>query len=1688
MKETYNQGLCIAYKNEKDNQVQSIGITTQKSHTHNPTIQIIPINTANQLQAIIYPIKKLTPIMIETKDVILNLKEPMILGKKEFTNGKYEKVQISITSKIIKLLKSYQNNLKSNQQNLLSKRSDFDNNTRRSSRYSLRNAGNDLTSYYFKQKKQIKYSSFLRTSTTNFRGDFLQRLGINGDIAKSDFEVDFLKEMISSDSHHSHNQIFASSAKQSTNSFDKVFNRVNSMSLEFTIPTTNFDNFEPNTLRLTPENGYLDVKDYFLKIFQTNIEQALNTNIITKYKQNNATKQLWNLLDTNLLIQQINLFLQDSTINQNPQLINLLQIWKIFLQNIDLQVFQKQSSQKRFDENLRKILYEENSEIHEKSLESDLQNEFKKVFFKVRLMLNQLPLQTQSGFIKHAIQFIQQPLSENSKISDKSTVHGNFKSVYKLLLFTSEGNKFLPQFFDEIFSNSLELSSSLLQEYNPDSTIEKFIEVFENELQYNKSTWVVLIDRLADFIKQKLPNLFETFLHKDNTGKLVKILKEKKQDFQTAVIIAAFRNLFSEGQIMNFLNTSKLSVTDDLLNDFSYDETLIPFFVFFIQNFEKVEGSIQNLKGKGFKSVDNFIMNYLTIGDDEIPLEERIDFEDYRIYPKNYQSYSELKDSLYFILNKKDHFGLEQTPENMAIGFCHKELQEKHPDNIFAEVLSASKAKSSKNEYQLFQLVLNEFSLQHLQSTQKQSLEGQSKHSFTENFFKLKYQLEDLESVKSPDLLNTNFFESQFMKDMFNNFPQFTKLALSKDKTEAINKFNIFVTHLLGSFMIDIKLDQTKWILKATNNLDPKEFPQVAGLPDEQENKKYMINQTIKYRGRYPFGNQLQQNAGFDITKLYKCDCGYHYFVGDCGGVMVIGKCPECGKDIGGSNYKLAERTGHEEVNQVNFENEYEQLQAGSSKVYKYDQLIDEESEEMAEEGAEKYEHDQLRDMTPYTFNFINLLTHARYLIGILYKPEEGEKLVRFLGAASSEEAANICYMRIKKCYDSCNRLNQIGDQLGFYWMAILSNKVIRKNNEPCSDQTNMGAKNCKNNQPLFGNNNGQLFGNNNNGVFGNNNGVFPNTDNQNSITSEYTINDRNKFEQTMVQYILPLLKNEKNKILDRIEKCKELSKSFNDQKKLMSNWIKKMVTLSDINKSCFQTDLKYVRAQRDLRFKNNNTKAIVEDFNIDIDKKFVEINDNNDKYPITKFCLNYSEILTNFGEILTNLVSISKFQTTNLSSFLTYEDLCKNTIQNLLDRKFFTSNSNNLIQEYINIIPEYRNQQLQEKYQKFCVSLTKIETLREKYPEVFDFRFQCHQNNVQADKFYELTSAKTARLIDFVIDDQHVESQFMPSVLSALIKFHNDSLDLYKSSSSYANNQFQLNVWDHHNLEQNSVGLDVEYLTNLIVKSSWCNPEYNCDSDIVYNYDLIENELYRLVISGKYQFKLNENSFGVKFSYLGDFGRLYNQLGLANVKYDKSSSRIVYIDRSSLSKEKIDEIKLMVGLLDSKLTVKEFADNKCRDDYLKILLRKYMSGYLGIEGDENDNEVLCLEIDEKIKQILLEIEEIMVYENLDLLDYCFKNGFVDRQIVGEIEEMRGKLKALSPGRFDLLKKSVFRIVSRQIYNSDNDNLGGMSWRNALEYTDVLEDEELLSYEIEIIPEGLCLKHTYDFVNILNLL
>jgi len=84
----------------------------------------------------------------------------------------------------------------------------------------------------------------------------------------------------------------------------------------------------------------------------------------------------------------------------------------------------------------------------------------------------------------------------------------------------------------------------------------------------------------------------------------------------------------------------------------------------------------------------------------------------------------------------------------------------------------------------------------------------------------------------------------------------------------------------------------------------------------------------------YGATNNWRSNDGALFTKLYQCECGFLYFIGNCGRAYALGKCPQCGKDIGGTGHVLA-NPNTKEVTKEEFMQMYKPFEDKAARIYR---------------------------------------------------------------------------------------------------------------------------------------------------------------------------------------------------------------------------------------------------------------------------------------------------------------------------------------------------------------------------------------------------------------------------------------------------------------------------------------------------------------------------------------------------------------------------------------------------------------------------------------------------------------------------------------------------------------------------------------------------------------------------------
>ena len=88
-----------------------------------------------------------------------------------------------------------------------------------------------------------------------------------------------------------------------------------------------------------------------------------------------------------------------------------------------------------------------------------------------------------------------------------------------------------------------------------------------------------------------------------------------------------------------------------------------------------------------------------------------------------------------------------------------------------------------------------------------------------------------------------------------------------------------------------------------------------AKLSEEDYQSKSELLKSVQGRQQIPLTMEERKMIvgamGAKPGSWYKCPQGHYYNIGECGGAMEIGKCPECGSQIGGQQHRLIETNEH---------------------------------------------------------------------------------------------------------------------------------------------------------------------------------------------------------------------------------------------------------------------------------------------------------------------------------------------------------------------------------------------------------------------------------------------------------------------------------------------------------------------------------------------------------------------------------------------------------------------------------------------------------------------------------------------------------------------------------------------------------------------------------------------------------
>ena len=235
---------------------------------------------------------------------------------------------------------------------------------------------------------------------------------------------------------------------------------------------------------------------------------------------------------------------------------------------------------------------------------------------------------------------------------------------------------------------------------------------------------------------------------------------------------------------------------------------------------------------------------------------------------------------------------------NLAIKYSKNNLERKMPIiyNLCKNIFKGEKDINSKKNttYNLLTLAEKFMGIEYYVYNIEEKAEEKSEYQFFKNFNIVKTYFNDFEGQ-----FNNFFFNDLRIK--IDNMLYYAILKMNYNKQNIRDNRNIYsYNNIYGVNLIN--QNNINYNINYNNNDNKKS-------PEEILKGNFSIKLDLK---------DLYKDTNIDIetvnllrtlgTTWYKCPNGHLYVVGECGGPMQQGRCPECREQIGGMNHQPAYR------------------------------------------------------------------------------------------------------------------------------------------------------------------------------------------------------------------------------------------------------------------------------------------------------------------------------------------------------------------------------------------------------------------------------------------------------------------------------------------------------------------------------------------------------------------------------------------------------------------------------------------------------------------------------------------------------------------------------------------------------------------------------------------------------------
>lgn len=987
----------------------------------------------------------------------------------------------------------------------------------------------------------------------------------------------------------------------------------------------------------------------------------------------------------------------------------------------------------------------------------------------------------------------------------------------------------------------------------------------------------------------------------------------------------------------------------------------LPLFVYFIQSLNQSSGDYKKSEGIGYSAIDKFIERYMTLSPNE-------SIQEMQFFPNRVTEYTNSKDRIVYLISKRraEDFVAELTKFKFDKSFSPKSTNEPWPREIWR--WSDEPKKLTPELLEFFLVIINEFFLQFSLEKPADIIEDLR--------FVVESQLEQIKAV----------FPNPFYRvliSLVTNFEDFPALRISPGESElSINQKILSIMWLLR--LTDII--NTDHIFYLDGKIPIEQREQVVALPTEEEEEGKVLAQIIYQK----------QTGMLDVTSLNECECGYRYFIGNCGKPNAEAKCPQCGVVIGGTSHNYA-NAKNKIISLEEFMKEYSEKESRSGQRY------------VVRDPSNLDDNMVLRHIGgPVPFKVIEMLTHMRYLWEFYFRDSKSiQGLVGFLNVKGTESD-------VENTIDYLMRLvaGDIGsiarsfksEKKAIYFLKLLLEDI---------DMRYIGYS----------------------------------TKTEGGVKMLVHIS-RNTLEWGLFGVLKRELGSADSDILNRTNKVKETEASGLGCKKLVYDWVSKLASVSDFANNEMVTDLRVVTG---LRLEN---EVNLDNLREMIDLKHPEL----EELSLLKFAINHNALLTVFGELFNHHIELSEHLMSKLDSSISWAEACQLSIRDLT-----SSDESHIIDESLqHLVDKFgRDKELDAKFAKLSSDWNKIILLRDQFPEAFDFRFLCHGTALPEATILETTDPARAKVAFFLVDEKHVESLFMASVLQTFSKFQNETIKRFKEYFFKINGHKPFTEPVQQMQRSQLIGLECG-LEELIRRYSIKNSKFNKETEILFDLKLIDSQLAQNLFFGK---------------------------ALCGFE-DKLITNMVYSLNFNATAANVARISSAVKQTALETNQVEFISDLLAQDPVEVftqlskmvrrnLPRVQFGAIYPLDTEEG----------EELVEAVIKLGQVRaVYELVELANFLPGVELLEPVYNLELEEgerslVEALVNTLEKGQLGLLVNGVKRMVLRQLVGCANEQIGCMALKEAIEYSDCFDgDNSVDDRTLEAVPAGITLNKAASFV------